>query len=406
VSQLQAQPGAAGAARRPRILFTNFHPRDGGGHVTYIRNLCSSDLAQRYELAIASPATSTLIRYAREAGIRHYPLEFPGNFKEIAGVLASVVRLGAVYRQFPFDLIHTNGSRDHRIAAYWKLLTRKPPALLRTRHAVKRVSDDFLHRLLDLKLTAANVFVSRTARRLCEGDGALGLTNGRVIANGVDLDRFHPIPKDQELARQIGLAPGDLVFGSAAGLGAYKRVDLMLKAIAQDVSAEPIPTRSIKVVILGDSDSARRLQALAHSLGLGNRFIYAGQQNDVRPFIALFDVGFVLSDAIETISFAAREMMAMGVPLVSSSFSGLVENVDHGLNGLLVRPGDLDEVKQAVQRFAAMPTEELARFSAEARRKAEREFSLSTQIDLTDRLYREVLAATAGGGAHQRPYGA
>lgn len=399
MSQSPTQPGATGAALRPRVLLTNFHPRDGGGHVTYIRNLCSSELAARCELAIASPPTSTLIRYAREAGIRHYPLEFPGSFKELAGVLASVVRLGAVYRQFPFDLIHANGSRDHRIAAYWKLLTRNPPALLRTRHAVKRVRDDFLHRLLDLKLTAANVFVSQTARALSEGDGALRLTNGRVIANGVDLSLFRPMARDEELARQLGIAPGDLVLGSAAGLGAYKRVDLMLKAIAQDT-----PARSIKIIVLGDPDSARRLQTLAQSLGLGNRFIYAGQQRDVRRFIALFDVGFVLSDAIETISFAAREMMAMGVPLISSSYSGLVENVEHGVSGLLVRPGDLDEVKQAVERFAAMPLEELARFSAEARRKAEREFSLNTQLDLMDRLYREVLTAPVGGIAHRRPY--
>ena len=59
MSQSPAQPGAAAEARRPQVLLTNFHPRDGGGHVTYIRNLCNSELAQRYELAIASPATST-----------------------------------------------------------------------------------------------------------------------------------------------------------------------------------------------------------------------------------------------------------------------------------------------------------------------------------------------------------
>ncbi|WZB74320.1 glycosyltransferase [Achromobacter insuavis] len=48
------------------------------------------------------------------------------------------------------------------------------------------------------------------------------------------------------------------------------------------------------------------------------------------------DVGFVLSSRLETISFACREMMAAGKPVIVSDTGGLAENVTEGGNGWIV----------------------------------------------------------------------
>jgi glycosyltransferase involved in cell wall biosynthesis len=105
----------------------------------------------------------------------------------------------------------------------------------------------------------------------------------------------------------------------------------------------------------------------------------------------LLDVGFILSDSIETLSIAAREMLAMGKPLISSSFSGLRENVVDGYNGILVRPGNVDDIASAMNRFLEMSSDQLAQFSANARAYAEANFSSKAQLQRHSAVYEQVM---------------
>ncbi len=133
------------------------------------------------------------------------------------------------------------------------------------------------------------------------------------------------------------------------------------------------------VLAIGSEGNGRLLEQQAKLSGVG-QFKYCGFHKDVRPFVSLLDVGFVLSDTIETISFAAREMLAMGKPLISSSYAGLKENIVAGFNGILIRPGNLDDIVAAMKRFLNMPPNELARFSANARSYAEEHFCVERQL--------------------------
>ena len=70
----------------------------------------------------------------------------------------------------------------------------------------------------------------------------------------------------------------------------------------------------------------RRVEAL----GMTGAVVFTGLLRDVRPLLAAMDVGFVLSSRLETISFACREMMAAGRPVIVSDTGGLAENVTEG----------------------------------------------------------------------------
>jgi len=154
-----------------------------------------------------------------------------------------------------------------------------------------------------------------------------------VIPNGVDTDFFSPIPKKIEILKRFNIPKDVFCFGSCAGTADYKRVDIIIKASKLLKERVKIPFR---VVVIGEQSAGERLEILAKELGV-EEFIFCGHQNNVRDFISIFDVGFILSDRIETISYASREMLSMGKPLISSSYSGLKENIVDGENGLLVR---------------------------------------------------------------------
>ena len=77
-------------------------------------------------------------------------------------------------------------------------------------------------------------------------------------------------------------------------------------------------------------------------------FIFSGLVEDVRPYVAIADVGFVLSYKVETISYACREMMSMGKPVIVSNFSGLPENIDNGINGWIVDAQNIRELRNKI----------------------------------------------------------
>jgi glycosyltransferase involved in cell wall biosynthesis len=83
------------------------------------------------------------------------------------------------------------------------------------------------------------------------------------------------------------------------------------------------------------------VQQYVRAQGLTDAVIFAGEQEDVRPFIAAFDVG-VLCSTTETFSVAALEIMAMGRPVVLSNLGGASEMVIEGENGFLFPVGDTE----------------------------------------------------------------
>lgn len=370
-----------------RILITNFHPVGGGGHVPYVQALTRLNAESPHTIGVAVPQASRLYTYLAEQGYPHlYACDFPAKIqRELPAIVRNVRRFKAIVADFKPDLVHANGSPDLSIAA-WSDPFARHFRLVRTHHAIKKIPHSAYHRWLYQRRVGGNIFVSRSAMEM---SCAQGLTPARceVIENGVDLDHYQPRERDRELAAGLGLADDMLCFGSCAGLGSYKRVDSIIEAARQLQDERPF-----RIVALGDAGSGAKLQQLAAARGV-SQFVYGGFQQDVRPLVALFDVGFILSDAIETISFAAREMMAMGKPLLSSSFSGLKENLIDGENGLLVPPGDIDRIAAAMRRYLRMDAGELAAFAAAARRHAEENFAISRQLARHRAVYETVLAA-------------
>jgi L-malate glycosyltransferase len=367
-----------------RVLVTNFHPRGGGGHVTYIKSLLALEEGGDVRIAVATPETSGLYEYLKESGYpRLHACDFPGKpQKELPSIVRSIQRFRGIVADFQPDIVHVNGGPDLSIALWSHPLGKY--RIVRTHHAIKGLSKDVYHRYIYSRRVSQNIYVSSSSMELAH---SLGLVPRDCIAipNGVDTSRFRPDrSKDEALGAQLGIPNNAFVFGSCAGVDGYKRVDLAIAAAARIKSQRPFA-----ILAIGNEEDGRRLEQKAKVLGV-SQFKYCGFRKDVRSFVSLLDVGFILSDRIETISFAAREMLAMGKPLISSSFSGLVENINEGYNGILVRPGDVDHVVSAMMRFLEMSSDELARFSANARSYAEVNFSITEQLQRTLEIYKMV----------------
>ena len=93
----------------------------------------------------------------------------------------------------------------------------------------------------------------------------------------------------------------------------------------------------------------------------------------------------------EGFGVACAEAMAHGRPVVASAVGGLLDLVVDEETGLLVPPGDVGALREALRRLLA--DEELrARLGANARRRAEETLSWERVTDRTLAAYEEALA--------------
>ena len=156
----------------------------------------------------------------------------------------------------------------------------------------------------------------------------------------------------------------------------------------------PAPARAqVHVLVAGKPPTAEQMRRI-EGLGLARQVHFPGLLDDVRPAIAAIDAGFVLSYDVETISFACREMMAMGKPVLVTDYAGLPENIEPGRDGWIVPPRDVAAIAAAVQRMLEQRVA-LPAMGEAAREHAVREFGLPRFIALTEAVYLRLLGPTA-----------
>lgn len=84
-------------------------------------------------------------------------------------------------------------------------------------------------------------------------------------------------------------------------------------------------------------------------------------------------------------------MMSMAKPLISSSFSGLKENIVHGHNGLLIEPNNISQLIDAMEFFMDLDLDSLSKFSSSSRQYAEDNFDIRNQVKSHIKLYETLL---------------
>ncbi len=169
-----------------------------------------------------------------------------------------------------------------------------------------------------------------------------GLEDGgiSIVPNGVDLETYSPDPgvvRSQD--------PTLLYLGR---LKRYKRVDLILKAVA-GLKAR---VEGLRFLVAGTGSEEERLKHLSSSLGLGEtvRFLgYVSEEEKIRLLRTSWV--HVLTSPKEGWGISALEAAACGTPTVASDSPGLRDAVQDGETGVLVPHGSVESLVSALENL-------------------------------------------------------
>ena len=374
------EPASDPHQRRPRVLLV-ITLAEVGGAQAYVASLLPA-LVAHFDVAVAAHGSGPLREAAEAAGARFLPLRNVRRPISPWRDLAGLFELARLLRRERPDILHASSSKAGVLGRLAAVLARVPVRIF-TVHGWAFDAHSGVHarlyrwvdRLIE-PLTTVTICVSETRARSRARGGHV-----RAGAHG----------RDPERGRRRGCAALDARRARTAAdprgrptAGAEGLPD------ARSGRSSDLPPDSFEAVIVGEGPDRPDWRRRSRLSDLSGRVRLAGERHDVPQLLAAADV-FVLASASEGLPVSVLEAMAAGLPVVASRVGGVPEQVSDGETGLLVEPGDPNELAAALHRLTVDPSLR-RRLGVAGRARAERAFDLDAFRRAHVALYSRELA--------------
>lgn len=208
-----------------------------------------------------------------------------------------------------------------------------------------------------------------------------GFRNTRIWGRGVDMSRFSPARRSDEMRARFGAGPGTVVVAYIGRIAAEKGL-----AVAAAAMRRLEGEKSIRFVVVGEGPYEERLRSLSP-----RDAVFTGRLSGdaLSEAYASADL-FVFPSTTDTFGQVLLEAMASGLPVVAAD-AGPTREVVGDQAGAFVPPGDDAALAEEIYRLATAPAER-SRMAAAALRAASTR-SWSSVFDDLVRDYSEIALA-------------
>jgi len=257
-----------------------------------------------------------------------------------------------------------------------------------------------LRRLLN-PLVKRHVALSRDLQQWLEQAVGVPARDIRQIYNGVDSQRFLPVPARRPLPTPEPFPADAVVIGTVGRMQGEKDQLTLTRAFIRLVRGRGGEEGArLRLVLIGDGPLREPAAALLAEAGLAGQAWLPGQRDDAPALMQGLDV-FVLPSLVEGVSNTILEAMASGLPVVATEVGGNAELVVAGETGRLVPSADAEAMAAAMGAYVESPA--LRRAHGEAgRARVEASFSMQRMVAGYLSLYDELLTGAAPSDFKER----
>ena len=177
-----------------------------------------------------------------------------------------------------------------------------------------------------------------------------------VNPNGVDANRFKYVKN--AIRKKHDIPPDSILVGFAGSMYPWQGVDILIK------SFEKMVNKDIYLMIIGkdvdkEYQSMNKLKQLAKSTN-PSKIIFTGAVSfsDMPSYFSACDI--LACPTVESFKGEFHgsptklfEYMAMGKGIVASSLAQIGEILEHNANALLIKPGDKQQLGEAILKLAS-----------------------------------------------------
>jgi glycosyltransferase involved in cell wall biosynthesis len=368
----------------------------------------------------AAQSLLTLIRYARERGIRpilagqqeregmwevaeaegipFYPLYLTSWAKSdlslqdilyIPNRINTIRRMRNICRRESVDLIHSNlpyaleGALTARVTGLSHVFHVRDEFLTtyRTWWGGPGGAARFMHRMSD-RVIAVSTNIAEEFDRIGAEDTV------RIIPNPVDIPPLDSELDTNEVRLTYGLPTGRPVIGTFGSIAQWKGQLDLVHAIDRLRSANESAVAVIVGAGVGDEYEGQ-VRDEVNRLDLSDHVFFTGHLQDIWPLMRSVDIVAVPSHA-EGFGRVVVEGMGAGKPVVASATGGIVDIIQDGENGLLTPPGDALTLAETLARALHDPKLR-SRLATAGKRRAAKVYTPEAHVEQVLGVYEELL---------------
>ena len=318
----------------------------------------------------------------------------------IPGALGQVARLAAYLRKAGVRLAHTNGMKAHVIGGLAARLARVPVVW----HVRDFLGQGRLEDLVFWLGARVPVRIITNSQAVARTWWERGVSPSRVVAvhNGVDVERYEG--RDGDAFRvSLGIPAGVPLVGLIGMLAPWKGQMEFVEAARLVFRSAP-QTRFVIVgeepyLTDGHGGFAESLQRRVMELGLGHAVFLPGYRRDVPEVLAALDVVVHASTAPEPFGRVLVEAMAARRPLIAADCGAVREVVGDGDAAVLVPPGAIASLAEAMLALLKDP-ERRAALAEAGWARVRQQFTLEAHVRQIEQVYEEILGVSREPGTH------
>jgi N-acetyl-alpha-D-glucosaminyl L-malate synthase BshA len=321
--------------------------------------------------------------YFHEVEVLKYPLfEYPPYSLSLASKMTEVVESAQL------DILHVHYAIPHASSAYLarEMSDGKRLKFITTLHGTDITligSDPSYLKIVKFSIeqsngvTAVSAYLRDETKRIFEIQQPI-----EVIPNFIPDDFLIAEPSHD--MRNCCAKKDEYILTHISNFRPLKRVTDLIYVIEK-----VIQHHKVKLLMVGDGPERFTAERLCKELGLCDKIVFMGKQENVSEILAVTDL-FLLPSENESFGLAVLEALACGVPCVTTDAGGLPEVNIHGTTGFTSKVGDIEAYSDFI--IELLSNHELrSKFSRNAREISRERFSADRIVPQYISYYENIL---------------
>ncbi len=163
-----------------------------------------------------------------------------------------------------------------------------------------------------------------------------------TVPYGIDVGDLSPKDQSQDLKTKLGLSQASQIAVTISDMSDKEEMTNILRAFEKVAIKKP----NAHLIMIGYGPAFKKIEFEMLSLALGSRVTMTGalSTDEVLDYILLGDVFIDLSSKSTGFEPTLIEAMAQNKIIIGSEVSPMVNVVEHGVDGFLLRPADTDSL--------------------------------------------------------------
>jgi len=351
-----------------------------------------------------------------EGGVERGVMDFNKEFVKLGYTSIVVSKKGKLSPQ-----IHKDGGQHIELDVCSKNIFTLPYRILKLRQLIKSLSPDIIHarsRLPAWMVYFANKglefnfvttihglnSIKKYSKIMTMGDRVIAVGDAvkqhvvkgyslnpdeiNVINRGVDIDEFNPENINtvflEEFKNKHNLK-NRYVISSIGRVTWLKDYETFIKAISKVKATIPNVTGLIVGGVRQDKqDYLNSLKDLTKKYQVEDNIIFAGSQSNIAEVYYLSNIVVNASLKMGNIGRTIVESLAMNTPVIATSYEGLTNIIEDGVNGYLIKTKDTQDLTEKI--LLARQTKFLS-----VRKSLNPDYTLNVMLQKTVKIYKELL---------------